>query len=128
MILAGSSGYFLFSGVTYSNQAKIDVLGVDPRILEEYGAVHEETVRQMAEGARKAAGADFALSTTGIAGPDGGRADKPVGTVCIGFAGPDRSFGRRLFFPFGKRLMNKKIFAMAALDILRKELMGISEQ
>jgi nicotinamide-nucleotide amidase len=126
--VAGSSGYFLFSGVTYSNQAKIDVLGVDPRILEEYGAVHEETVRQMAEGARKVAGATYGLSTSGIAGPDGGSEDKPVGTVCVGFAAPDRSYGRRLFFPFGKRLMNKKIFAMAALDILRKELMGIGDQ
>ena len=125
--VAGSSGYFLFSGVTYSNQAKIDVLGVDPRILEEYGAVHEETVRQMAEGARKVAGATYGLSTSGIAGPDGGSEDKPVGTVCIGFAAPGRSYGRRLFFPFGKRLINKKIFAMAALDILRKELMGISD-
>jgi len=126
--VAGSSGYFLFSGVTYSNQAKIDVLGVDPKTLEGHGAVHEETARQMAEGARKVAGATYGLSTSGIAGPDGGSEDKPVGTVCIGFAAPDRSYGRRLFFPFGKRLMNKKIFAMAALDILRKELIGISEQ
>jgi len=122
--VAGSSGYFLFSGVTYSNQAKIDVLGVDPRTLEEHGAVHEETARQMAEGARKVAGTTYGLSTSGIAGPEGGSEDKPVGTVCIGFAAPDRSFGRRLFFPFGKRLMNKKIFAMAALDILRKELLA----
>jgi len=122
--VAGSSGYFLFSGVTYSNQAKIDVLGVDPKTLEEHGAVHEETARQMAEGARKVAGTTYGLSTSGIAGPEGGSEDKPVGTVCIGFAAPDRSFGRRLFFPFGKRLMNKKIFAMAALDILRKELLA----
>jgi len=126
--VAGSSGYFLFSGVTYSNQAKIDVLGVDPKVVEEHGAVDEETARQMAEGARRVAGATYGLSTSGIAGPDGGSEEKPVGTVCIGFAAPDRSYGRRLFFPFGKRLMNKKIFAMAALDILRKELMGISEQ
>jgi nicotinamide-nucleotide amidase len=121
--VAGSSDYFLFSGVTYSNQAKMDVLGVAPQTLEKYGAVHEETAREMAAGARRVGGATFGLSTSGIAGPDGGSAEKPVGTVCIGFAGPDRSFGRRLFFPFGKRLMNKKIFAMAALDILRKEML-----
>ena len=121
--VAGSSGYFLFSGVTYSNQAKINVLGVKPETLEKHGAVHEETAREMAVGARRAAGATFGLSTSGIAGPDGGTEDKPVGTVCVGFAGPDRSFGRRLYFPFGKRLMNKKIFTMAALDILRKEIM-----
>ncbi len=122
--VAGSSDYFLFSGVTYSNQAKIDVLGVKPETLERHGAVHEETAREMAEGARRVAGSTYGLSTSGIAGPDGGTEDKPVGTVCVGYAGPDRSFGRRLYFPFGKRLMNKKIFCMAALDILRKELLG----
>ena len=105
---------------------RVDVLGVDPQTLERYGAVHEKTAQQMAEGARRVAGSTYGLATSGIAGPDGGTAEKPVGTVCIGFAGPGRSFGKRLFFPFGKRLMNKKIFAMAALDVLRKELLGIS--
>lgn len=121
--VAGSSSYFLFSGVTYSNRAKMDVLGVRPETLERHGAVHEQTAREMAEGVRRVAGATYGLSTSGIAGPDGGTPDKPVGTVCVGFAGPDRSFGRRLYFPFGKRLMNKKIFAMAALDLFRKELL-----
>jgi nicotinamide-nucleotide amidase len=125
--VAGSSHYFLFSGVTYANQAKIDVLGVRRQTLDTYGAVHEKTTREMAEGARRVAGSTYGLATSGIAGPDGGSEDKPVGTVCIGFAGPDRSYGRRLFFPFGKRLMNKKIFAMAALDVLRRELLGIAE-
>jgi nicotinamide-nucleotide amidase len=123
--VAGSSAYFFFSGVTYSNQAKIDVLGVKPETLDRHGAVHEETAREMAEGARRLAGSTYGLSTSGIAGPDGGTEDKPVGTVCVGYAGPDRSFGRRLYFPFGKRLMNKQIFCMAALDILRKALLGI---
>jgi nicotinamide-nucleotide amidase len=122
--VAGSSAYFLFSAVTYSNKAKMDVLGVQPQTLEQHGAVHEETAREMAEGARRVAGATYGLSTSGIAGPDGGSDDKPVGTVCVGFAGPGRSFGRRLYFPFGRRLMNKKVFAMAALDIFRKELMA----
>jgi nicotinamide-nucleotide amidase len=121
--VAGSSAYFLFSGVTYSNQAKMDLLGVKADTLEKHGAVNEETAREMAIGARRVAGATFGLSTSGIAGPDGGTEAKPVGTLCVGFAGPDRSFGRRLYFPFGKRLMNKKIFAMAALDLLRKELL-----
>ncbi|MCB2149635.1 MAG: CinA family nicotinamide mononucleotide deamidase-related protein [Deltaproteobacteria bacterium] len=125
--VAGSSAYFLFSGVTYSNPAKIDVLGVRPETLERYGAVHEETAREMAEGVKRVAGSTYGLSTSGIAGPDGGTDEKPVGTVCVGFAGPHRSFGRRLYFPFGKRLMNKKIFAMAALDILRKELLDAGE-
>ena len=126
--VAGSSAYFLLSAVTYANQAKQDMLGVSRKTLETHGAVHEETAREMAEGARRVAGSTFGLSTSGIAGPDGGTKDKPVGTVCVGFAGPDRSYGRRFFFPFGKRLMNKKIFAMAALDVLRKELKQIREQ
>ena len=121
--VAGSSDYFLFSGVTYSNRAKMDVLSVRPETLDTYGAVHEETAREMADGARRTAGSTYGLSTSGIAGPDGGTADKPVGTVCIGFSGPGGSYGKRYCFPFGKRLMNKKIFAMAALDLLRKELL-----
>jgi nicotinamide-nucleotide amidase len=121
--VAGSSHYFLFGGVTYANRAKMDLLDVSGQTLQEYGAVHEETAREMAEGVRRLAGSDYGLSTSGIAGPDGGSADKPVGTVCIGFAGPEGAFGRRLYFPFGKRLMNKRIFAMAALDTLRKALL-----
>jgi nicotinamide-nucleotide amidase len=123
--VAGSSEYFLFSGVTYSNRAKMDVLSVNPDILDTVGAVHEDTAREMAEGARRVAGATYGLSTSGIAGPDGGTEEKPVGTVCIGLAGPDGSCGKRFYFPFGKRLMNKKIFAMAALDMLRRELLKI---
>ena len=70
--VAGSSAYFFFSGVTYSNQAKVDVLGVKPETLERHGAVHEETAREMAEGARRIADSTYGLSTSGIAGPDGG--------------------------------------------------------
>ena len=121
--VAGSSAYFLLSAVTYANAAKTDVLGVDPRTIDRFGAVSEETAREMAEGARRVAGATYGLATSGIAGPDGGTAEKPVGTVCIGFAGPGAAFGRRFNFSFGRRLMNKKIFAMAALDLLRKEMM-----
>ncbi len=125
--VAGSSAFFLFSGVTYSNDAKMAVLGVKKETLEAHGAVHEETAREMAEGARRVSGATYGLSTSGIAGPDGGTPDKPVGTVCIGFASPEHSYGRRFTFRFGKRLMNKKMFAMAALDLLRKELSVIGE-
>ncbi len=121
--VAGSSDYFTFSGVTYSNQAKMDVLGVRPQTLDRYGAVHEKTAREMAEGVRRVAGATFGLSTSGIAGPGGGTDNKPVGTVCIGFSGPEGSYGKQHYFTFGKRLMNKQIFSMAALDMLRKELL-----
>lgn len=120
----GSSDYFLFSGVTYSNQAKTKVLGVTPDLLKQYGAVHEETAKAMADGARLVSGATYAISTTGIAGPAGGSDDKPVGTVCIGLATPEKSEGRRFYFPFGKRSLNKSIFGMAALNLLRKELLN----
>ena len=118
----GSSGYFLFSGVTYSNEAKTKVLGVSNEVLQRYGAVHQETVKKMAQGVRRVAGTTYGLATSGIAGPDGGTDEKPVGTLCIGLATPHDVKGFRFFFPFNTRLMNKKIFAMKALDLLRREL------
>jgi nicotinamide-nucleotide amidase len=118
----GSSGYFLFSGITYSNEAKKKVLGVSSEVLQKYGAVNEETVKKMAQGARRVAGATYGLATSGIAGPDGGTDEKPVGTVCIGLATPHDVKGFRFVFPFNTRLMNKRIFAMKALDLLRREL------
>jgi nicotinamide-nucleotide amidase len=119
----GCSEYFLFSGVTYANQAKINVLGVLPETLATYGAVHEDTVKQMAEGARRISGADYAVATSGIAGPTGGSPDKPVGTVCIGLATPEGVTGHRYHFTFGDRAMNKQMFAMMALELLRRELL-----
>jgi nicotinamide-nucleotide amidase len=124
----GSSGFFSFSGVTYANQAKIDVLGVSPDTLLQHGAVHENTVREMARGARKIAGTSFGLATSGIAGPDGGTDDKPVGTICIGLAGPGDVQAHRLQLSFGDRLRNKTFFATTALEILRRELLGIELQ
>jgi nicotinamide-nucleotide amidase len=118
----GSSDYFIFSGVTYANSAKMKVLGVTPETLKKYGAVDEETVKEMAAGVRRVAGATYGLATSGIAGPDGGTDEKPVGTICIGLATPDAVTGHRFFFPFGHRLRNKEIFAAIALDTLRREL------
>jgi len=120
----GSSEYFLFSGVTYSNQAKIDVLGVSPDTIKQYGAVHERTAIEMAQGARRVAGATYGISTSGIAGPGGGTDDKPVGTLFVGIATPNGSKGHRFNLSFATRLMNKRIFAMTALDLLRRELLG----
>ncbi|MGD8837399.1 MAG: competence/damage-inducible protein A [Desulfobacteraceae bacterium] len=119
---AGSSDYFRLSAVTYHNHAKMAVLGVSEQILVDYGAVHETTAGQMAEGARRAGDSHFGLATTGIAGPGGGSAEKPVGTVCIGLATPETTVTRKFHFRFGRRLMNKRIFAMAALDMLRRHL------
>jgi len=121
----GSSDYFLFSGVTYANAAKTNVLGVDTDVLEKFGAVHEETAKAMAQGARRISGASYAISTTGVAGPTGGSDDKPVGTVCVGLATPEKVVARRLHFPFGQRSMNKSIFGMVALNMLRKELLKL---
>lgn len=119
----GSSDYFLFSGITYSNDSKIKVLGVKQEVIEKYGAVHEETAKEMAVCVKKITGADYGLSTTGIAGPAGGTTEKPVGTICIGLAAPAEAKGFRFNFQFGDRLMNKKVFAVTALDLLRRELL-----
>jgi len=121
----GSSGFFLLSAVTYANTAKMAVLNVASETLQQFGAVHEATAREMAEGARRAAGADYALSTTGIAGPDGGTDEKPVGTVCIGLATPEGTTTFRYVFPFGDRDLNRRIFAAMAFDRLRLYLMGL---
>jgi len=120
--VAGSSDYFLFSGVTYSNDTKQNVLGVSAETLETYGAVSEETVREMAAGVRRISGATYGLATSGIAGPTGGTDEKPVGTVCVGIAIEDKTFGYRFNSPFKERLSNKQIFAICALDVLRKQL------
>ncbi|MBI9083804.1 MAG: CinA family nicotinamide mononucleotide deamidase-related protein [Desulfobacterales bacterium] len=119
----GSSDYFRFSGVVYANAAKTAVLGVPETILARFGAVSQETARTMAEGARRVAGTDWGLATTGIAGPGGGSAEKPVGTVCIGLAGPHGVDAFRHHFPFGDRDMNKRVFAVTALDRLRRSLL-----
>ena len=84
--IAGSSAWFERGFVTYSNDAKQQLIGVSADSLEQWGAVSEQVVREMAQGALQAAQADFALSVSGIAGPGGGSDDKPVGTVWFGFA------------------------------------------
>ena len=89
--MSGSSQYFLCGVVSYSNEAKRDVLGVNYDDIMRYGAVSETVVRQMAEGARRISGADYAISTSGIAGPTGGSKEKPVGTVWMAVATPTRT-------------------------------------
>ena len=83
------SAVFLAGYVTYANEAKEETLGLDPRLIAAHGAVSEPVARAMAEGARQRAGATFGVATTGIAGPGGGRDEKPVGTVFIALAGPE---------------------------------------
>jgi len=86
--IAGSSAWFERGFVTYSNRAKMEELGVDPDIIARHGAVSGETAKAMAQGARAASGAQWAVAVTGIAGPAGGSPDKPVGTVWFAWAGP----------------------------------------
>ena len=83
--LPGSSGWYRGGVVAYSNELKVALLGVRPRTLEEHGAVSEAVVREMASGALQWLGGDVAVSVSGIAGPDGGMSDKPVGTVWFGW-------------------------------------------
>ena len=89
--IPGASAYFRCGVVSYSNESKEKLLGVNPADIERYGAVSEQVARQMAEGARRAADADYAVATTGIAGPTGGSAEKPVGTVWIAVSSPERT-------------------------------------
>ena len=123
--MPGSSDYFVFCGITYSNQAKIDILNVSAETIKNHGAVHEETAKEMALGVRRISGATYGLATSGIAGPTGGTKDKPVGTVCIGLATPHDCAGYRFHFWFGDRTLNKQVFAVAALEVLRRELLGL---
>lgn len=96
--LSGSSQWFHQSFVTYSNQAKQERLGVMPDTLLKHGAVSRETVYEMARGAKAVAQADYALSISGIAGPSGGSAAKPVGTVWFGLTTPEGSFEQTTLF------------------------------
>ncbi|MCU0592159.1 MAG: CinA family nicotinamide mononucleotide deamidase-related protein [Desulfobacterales bacterium] len=124
--VAGSSDYFRLAAVTYANDVKTSVLGVSEETLARCGAVHADIARDMAEGVRRLAGATYGIATSGIAGPAGGSAEKPVGTVCIGLAAPGQALGYRFQFNYGRRSMNKQMFAMKALDVLRRELLGLA--
>ena len=114
----GSSNYLRGTVVPYHNDLKEQVLGVSSATLEQHGAVSEETVREMAIGVKKLFGADFALASSGIAGPDGGSPDKPVGTVWIACAGPDFVEARLLQLT-QDRMINIQLTGVAVLNLLR---------
>jgi nicotinamide-nucleotide amidase len=114
---AGSSKVFLGGGVTYSNELKESILGVKHETIDKYGAVSEETAKEMVEGALLNFRSDFAISVTGIAGPDGGTIDKPVGTVWIAVAGGQKMLIKK--YTFGnKRRQNIERSAVMALSML----------
>jgi len=117
----GASEVFLAGYVTYANSSKTDILNVDPKLLEKYGAVSEAVARAMAEGGRARAGSTFALATTGTAGPTGGSLEKPVGTVYIGFAAPDATRVKKFFFPTDRETF-KQLATQSALDLLRRKI------
>ena len=118
----GSSAYVQAGWVTYTNQAKTDALGVPAELIERHGAVSEPVVAAMAEGARARGHADYGIGVTGIAGPDGGTPEKPVGTVCVALAGPTGTRTRMLRLP-GARAQVKFQSSQAALDMLRRSLL-----
>lgn len=121
--IPGSSDYFRGGVVAYAYEAKVSLLKVSWDTLRTYGAVSEETVIEMARGARTALGADIAVSVSGIAGPGGGMPDKPVGTTWIGLSTTEGDWARQFVWE-GDRLQNKALSADAALELLIDYLEG----
>lgn len=119
--VSGSSAYFVGGVVAYANEVKEQVLGVSGETLVAHGAISEETVREMACGARRLFDTDVAISSTGIAGPTGGTPEKPVGLVYVALAAQDVERGERHLWQ-GDRLENKRQTAAAALEMLRQYL------
>jgi nicotinamide-nucleotide amidase len=119
----GSSEYFLGGVIVYSNQSKTDLIRVDPKTLKTYGAVSGRTVEEMACGARQQVKTNLGLAVTGIAGPDGGTRQKPVGTVYVGLAAGDKYFSKEYRF-WGNREQVKLNSSMMALDWVRRYLNG----
>lgn len=122
--VAGSSAYFLADLVTYSNEMKVALLGVSPATLEAHGAVSEETVVEMAAGARRRSGASVAIATSGVAGPDGGTEEKPVGTVCFGLDADGVQLSARHQL-WGSRQWIKLLTSQIALDWIRRWALGL---
>jgi nicotinamide-nucleotide amidase len=124
--VSGSSRYFERGVICYSNAAKVEILKVNEDVLTEHGAVSMEVAMQMAEGVKSTSGADVGLATTGIMGPTGASANKPVGLVYIGYC--DEKVCTAKKYQFGDdRLLNKQRTAQAALDFVRRQLLGISQ-
>lgn len=126
--VAGSSDYFDRGFATYTNEAKQEMVGVSAEIFDASGpgAVSERCAIEMASGARRRAGVDYAISTTGVAGPGGGSAEKPVGTVWIGLATPEGTSAREYRFP-GTREWVRTLTAYVAIEGLRRHLLGLGQ-
>lgn len=124
--MPGASEYFKGGVVAYSNEVKMALLGVDPESLNHYGAVSQSVAEQMAEGVRRATGATYGISTTGIAGPTGGTPEKPVGTVWMAVATPNGVFSRRMVFG-SVRSQNIERASSNCINLLRLQLLGLGD-
>ena len=120
--VSGSSDYFKGSVVAYSNEAKIDIVGVKKETVENYGTVSSQTAMEMAQGGRKLLGVDVCVSDTGIAGPAGGSPQKPVGLFYLGLAAENETLSQEFIFP-GNREENKQDAAEASLKMLNQYLL-----
>ena len=125
--IPGSSDGFHAGFVTYANDIKQAILGVDEATLAQQGAVSEEVVIQMARGAMERSGADYAVAVSGVAGPDGGTEEKPVGTVWLAWGNRDEIRTRCLCWPVERSLFQTMV-AAGALDVIRRMLLGIDEE
>jgi len=121
----GSSAYLERGWITYSNRAKIEDLGVDAALIETHGAVSEEVARAMAAAARARAGVDIGVAITGIAGPGGGTAEKPVGLVFIALSGAAGDRVRRVHFPSDRDRVRYQS-TQSALEMIRRGLLGLT--
>lgn len=124
---SGSSKVFLGGAITYANSAKEILVQVKRDTLQKHGAVSEEVVKEMAEGIRKKLGADYGIAISGVSGPDGGTAEKPVGTICLAISGPrgTKTLRQSILAGKGNRDQNRVIAVHMALDLLRGEILSI---
>ncbi len=122
--VSGSSAYYNGSVTSYSNEIKEKVLGVSPQKLEQFGAVSQEVAIEMVEGVKRVMSADYAIATTGIAGPDGGTEEKPVGTVWIAITGPTKTYAQKFTFVGKHRERNIVRSGQTALQLLRRIVLG----
>ena len=117
---AGSSQWFEYGYITYANKAKEQILGVDQKILDSFGAVSEEVVEQMAAGALKSSGADYAIAVTGIAGPDGGSEQKPVGTVWICWLTPEITRVEKYQLQGDRQAIRQQVIKISLQELLHQ--------
>lgn len=123
--ISGSSKYFERGVISYSNAAKVEILKVDEDTITQFGAVSQEVAMQMAEGVKSTSGADIGIAVTGILGPTGATTDKPVGLIYVGYCDEKVCLARK-FMLGNDRIINKQRATQAALDTLRRNLLGIS--